>query len=43
MLNVKQILRLEPVHATWDDVARPWIVPNEIYMGQGSIQKAYVE
>ncbi|CAL5874585.1 uncharacterized protein PFLUO_LOCUS8882 [Penicillium psychrofluorescens] len=42
MLNVKQILRRESVHATWDDVARPWVVPDEIYMEQGSIQKAYV-
>ncbi|KAJ5619106.1 hypothetical protein N7510_003090 [Penicillium lagena] len=39
MLNVKQILRQEPVHTTWDDVARPWIFPDDINIGEGSIYK----
>lgn len=37
MLNVKQILNREPVHATWDDVERPRVVSDTITIGQGSV------
>lgn len=37
MLNVKQILNREPVHATWDDAGKPWSVPDMVTVTKGSI------
>lgn len=37
MLNVKQILRREPVQATWDDVEKPSMASEMVTIMQGSI------
>ncbi|CAI7564208.1 unnamed protein product [Penicillium glandicola] len=37
MLNINRILRGQPVHATWDDVDVPDIIPGDITMEKGAI------
>lgn len=37
LLNINNILKGAPIHATWDDVGRPDILPEEVTIQEGSI------
>jgi hypothetical protein len=39
MMNVQRILRGQPVKATWSDVEKPTMVPEEIGVREGTISK----